>query len=100
VRGIFAIKVSGCVPERFFFARRFCTAHVVTHGAVFRTTKNKRQPQARLPLLFSAARTKYGLLMVGAKGLEPVKNCPFLIWGNSTQKRAFGQLVSKGLSGS
>jgi hypothetical protein len=30
VRGVVAIKVSGCVPERFFFARRFCPPQVVT----------------------------------------------------------------------
>jgi len=33
---------------------------------------SKRQPQERLPLfVLPAARTKYGLSMVGANGLEP-----------------------------
>jgi len=71
VRGVFAIKVSGCVPERFSSARRFCPPQVVKGGAVFRITKNKRQPQERLPLFFlTAARTQYGLSMAGANGLE------------------------------
>jgi len=69
-RGVIAIKVSGCVPERFFFARRFCPPQVVKGGAVFRMAKNKRHPQERLPLFIpTAARTKYGLSMVGANGL-------------------------------
>jgi hypothetical protein len=71
VRGVSVIKVSRCVPERFCFARRFCPPQVVKGGAVFRMAKSKRQPQARLPLFFlTAARTKYGLSMVGANGLE------------------------------
>jgi hypothetical protein len=32
VRGVFAIKVSACVPERFFFARSFCPPQVVKGG--------------------------------------------------------------------
>jgi hypothetical protein len=80
------------------FARRFWLPQVVKGGVLLPTGKNKRQPQARLPLFFpTAARTQYGLSMVGANGLEPVQNYPFLICGNSTQKRAFGQQVSKGL---
>jgi hypothetical protein len=44
---------------------------VVKRGAVFRMAKNKRQPQQRLPLfILTAARTLYGLSMVGANGLE------------------------------
>jgi hypothetical protein len=72
VRGVFAIKVSGCVPEHFFFARRFSLRQVVKGGgAVVRMAKSKRQPQERLPLFFlTAARTQYGLSMVGANGLE------------------------------
>jgi hypothetical protein len=73
VRGVFAIKVSGCVPERFFFARRFWLPQVVKGGAVFRMAKSKRQPHKRLPLFIpTTARTQYGLSMVGANGLEPV----------------------------
>jgi len=72
VRGVSAIKASACVPERFSFARRFWLPQVVKGGgAVFRMIKNKRQPQERLPLFFlTAARTKYGLSMVGANGLN------------------------------
>jgi len=72
VRGVIAVKVSGCVPERFFFACKFCPPQVVKRGAAFRMAKSKRQPQQRLPLfVLTAARTKYGLSMVGANGLEP-----------------------------
>jgi len=73
VRGVIAIKVSRCVPDRFFFACRFWSPQIVKHGgAVFRMTKSKRQPQERLPLfVLTAARTEYGLSMVGANGLTP-----------------------------
>jgi hypothetical protein len=75
-RGVFAIKASGCVYERFFFARRFWSPQVVKGGAVFRMAKSKRQPQERLPLFFlTAARTEYGLSMVGANGLHPNCDC-------------------------
>jgi hypothetical protein len=47
VRGVFAIKVSGCVPERFFFARRFCPPQVVKGGAVLRVNK-KHPPPTRV----------------------------------------------------
>ena len=71
VRGVFATMVSCFVPERFSFAGRFCPPQVVKGGgAVFRMAKSKRQPQKRLPLFFlTAARTQYGLSMVGANGL-------------------------------
>jgi hypothetical protein len=75
-RGVFAIKASARVPERFFFARRFWSPQVVKGGAVFRMAKVKRQPQERLRLFFlTAARTQYGLSMVGANGLESPQLC-------------------------
>jgi len=40
-RGVFAIKESGCVPERFSFARRFWLPQVVKGGAVFRMAKKQ-----------------------------------------------------------
>jgi hypothetical protein len=45
VRGVFAIKASACVPERFFFARRFSPPQVVKGGAVLRV--NKKHPPRR-----------------------------------------------------
>jgi hypothetical protein len=51
VRGVFAIKVSRCVPERFSFARRFwsplgCQARRGLSG----DKKQTATTQARLPL--------------------------------------------------
>ena len=86
--GVIAIKVSGCVPECFSFARRFRPPQVVKGGAVFRMAKSKRQPQKRLPLFsFTAARTEYGLSMVGVNGL----NYPRPNHGDSSSKPAFRQ---------
>ena len=72
VRGVSAIKVSGRVAERFFLPAD-SGYHRLSRAAArsFGSQKNKRQPHKRLPPFFlTAARTEYGLLIVGANGLE------------------------------
>jgi hypothetical protein len=63
---------TGPIASRFLLTPKPTLAQVVKGGAAFRMAKDKQQPQARLPLfVLTAARTKYGLSMVGANGLEP-----------------------------
>jgi len=64
VRGVSAIKVSGCVPERFPFARRFCSPQVVKGGAVFRMAKKTATTTAAAAFL-SPSRTNPVRLIYG-----------------------------------
>ena len=85
VRGVIAIKVSGCVPERFSFARRFCPPQIVKRGAAFRITKKQTATTSAAAAFHFHSRTNpvrliYGrgngldhpntILCVGVRGLE------------------------------
>jgi len=60
--------------------------------------KSKRQPQQRLPLFFlTAARTEYGLSMVGANGLEPPPTFYYRIIQQIGLSVQIGWMDTKGL---
>ena len=65
VRGVVAIKVSGCVPERFFFARRFWLPQVVKGGAVFRMAKKETATTSAAAAFLSHSRTNPVRLIYG-----------------------------------
>ena len=63
--GVFAIKVSGCVPERFFFARRFCPPQVVKRGAVLLMAKKQTATTEAAAAFHSHSRTNRVRLIYG-----------------------------------
>jgi hypothetical protein len=65
VRGVFAIKVSGCIPERFSFARRFCPPQVVKGGAAFRMAKKQTATTEAAAAFHSHSRTNKVRLIYG-----------------------------------